>query len=118
MSKIKCSMSKFDNANKKSSLFSTSMFSKLNYYGPAAACFYTGPLELVGQITPSDFGRYINPISIRGRQITPQMVMPMLCSYVLPIRIFFHCISTTILRNLIRLLRRNTYKISKPCSVN
>ena len=41
-------MSKFDNANKKSNLFSTSMFSKLNFYGPAAACFYTGLLELEG----------------------------------------------------------------------
>ena len=48
ISKIKCSMSKFDNANKKSNLFSTSMFSKLNYYGPAVACFYKGPLELGG----------------------------------------------------------------------
>ena len=71
-------MSKFDNANKKSNLFSTSMFSKLNYYGPAAACFYTGLLELEGvggQITPSDFGRYIIPISIKGMQIMPTILL-------------------------------------------
>ena len=77
ISKIKCSMSKFDNANKKSNLFSTSMFSKLNYYGPAAACFYKGPLELLGAIypLPPDFGRYNSLISIRGMQIMSTILL-------------------------------------------
>ena len=77
MSKIKCSMSKFDNANKKSTLFSTSMFSKLNYYGPAAACFYTGPLELLGaDYPPQILADTLTLIQSEGGRLCPPWQYP------------------------------------------